>query len=270
MGSGGHGAWWWLRVLIVAAPALVGAALLFHGPPLAQPASYHNFADQRLLLGVPHSLNVLSNLPFLLVGALGLRFVLRRASVGPDRAFLTRPEIAPYVVFFFGVGLTAFGSSHYHLQPTNARLFWDRLPMSLAFTGLFAAILGERLGVRIGVWALAPLVLAGLGSVLYWHLTEERGAGDLRAYYLVQFYPALGMPLLLLLFPPRYSGTPWLFAALGWYVAAKVLEHPGDRPVFEAGHIVSGHTLKHLTAAYGTYAILCMLQSRRPVFSRRP
>ena len=35
-------------------------------PP--QPERYHDFADQRTVLGVPHALNVVSNLGFLIVG----------------------------------------------------------------------------------------------------------------------------------------------------------------------------------------------------------
>ena len=42
-------------------------------PPVPQDPSYHQFADQRtLLLGIPNFWNVISNLPFVLVGAMGL------------------------------------------------------------------------------------------------------------------------------------------------------------------------------------------------------
>jgi hypothetical protein len=253
------------RLLVVLAPGVVGGIILFAGPPLAQPQSYHSFADQRTLLGIPHCLNVVSNLPFLLIGAAGLHFVFRRDAVGPGRPFLTAAERWPYTLLFLGVGLTAFGSAYYHLDPTNDRLVWDRLPMAVAFMGLFAALLGERLGPGVGRRLLVPLVLLGLGSVLYWHWTEQLGRGDLRPYYLVQFYPLLGIPLLLLLFPPRYTGTGWLFAALGWYVLAKFLEHPFDADVYNhLRHVISGHTLKHLAAAAGAWALLRMLQSRHP------
>jgi hypothetical protein len=250
---------------VVLAPGVLGGAFLFAGPPLPQPLSYHNFADQRTFLGIPHCLKVISNLPFLLVGAAGLYFVLRREVVGPTRPFLTSAERWPYALLFLGVGLTAFGSAYYHLDPANDRLVWDRLPMAVAFMALFAALLGERLGPRVGRHSLLPLVLLGLASVLYWHWTEQAGRGDLRPYYLVQFYPLLAIPLLLLLFPPRSTGSGWLFAALGWYVLAKLLEHPFDADVYNhLGHVVSGHTLKHLAAAAGAWALLRMLQTRHP------
>ena len=41
-------------------------------PPILQDQSYHQFADQRTILGVPNFWNVVSNLPFLAVGAVGL------------------------------------------------------------------------------------------------------------------------------------------------------------------------------------------------------
>src|SRR5262249_1773023 len=92
--------------------------------------------------------------------------------------------------------------------------------------------------------------------------TEQQGRGDLRPYYFVQFYPMLALPLMLLLLPARYTRTGDLFIALGWYVLAKVFEHPGDAPIYALGQVVSGHTLKHLAAAAGAYWILRMLQGR--------
>src|SRR5262245_44438504 len=252
------------RALVLAGLA-VGAAVAFLSlPPLPQDPAYHRFADQRTLLGVPHCLNVVSNVPFLAVGVLGLGFVLGRRAAQPGGPFLTAAERWPYVLFFLGVGLTAFGSAYYHLDPDNDRLLWDRLPMAGAFMGLFAAVLGERAGLWLGLGLLAPLVAAGLASVLYWHWTEGQGRGDLRFYYLVQFYPMLALPLLLVLFPPRYTGTAELVAALGWYVLAKVCEHPLDGPIYALGHVVSGHTLKHLAAAVAAYQILRMLR-RQPI-----
>jgi hypothetical protein len=258
------GAGRWLRLLAVFAPAALAAAILFAGPPLPQSASYHAFADRRTLLGIPHCLNILSNFPFLVVGVLGLHAALRRDAAGDGRPFRTRGEAVPYALFFLDVALTAFGSSHYHLDPTNDRLTWDRLPMALAFTALFAAVLGDRLGPGVGRAALVLLVLVGVGSVLYWHWTEQQGRGDLRPYFVVQFGPALALPLLLLLFPPRYTGSRYLWLALLWYVLAKVFEHPLEHAIFSLGHVVSGHTLKHLAAAGSAYCVLRMVQCRRP------
>jgi hypothetical protein len=248
------------RGLLLAALGVAGLVLVLCLQPIPQNRSYHNFADQRTLLGVPHCLNVVSNVPFLAVGVLGLCFVLGPDGRRADGPFVLPAERWPYALFFLGVGLTAFGSTYYHLAPDNDRLLWDRLPMTVAFMGLVSAVLVERVSPRFGLAFLGPLIAAGLASALYWHWTD-----DLRFYYLVQFYPMLVLPLLLLLFPPRYTGTVYFFAALGWYLLAKFLETPFDGTIYGLGHTVSGHTLKHLAAAVSAYQVLFMLKRRRPV-----
>jgi hypothetical protein len=246
------------RVLVLIGLGLVMIVWLFSGPPLPQALAYHDFADQRTLLGIPHCLNVISNVPFVLVGVLGL-WQLRRLG-----CFLDAHERWPYRFFFIGIALTGLGSAYYHLDPGNERLLWDRLPMTLAFMGVFDAVVGERLGPGVGRALLAPLLLAGLASVLYWDWTEQQGHGDLRCYYVVQFFPMLALPFMLLVFPARYTHSSGFFFALGWYVAAKVCEHPLDGPIFDRSGCVSGHTLKHLAAVLAACAILLMLRARRP------
>jgi hypothetical protein len=118
--------------------------------------------------------------------------------------------------------------------------------------------------MRVGLGLLGPFVVLGIASAVYWWWTEQQQAGDLRFYLFVQFYPLLAIPLMLLLFPPRYTGTAAWFVALGWYMFAKVLEVL-DVPLFHLIHVVSGHTLKHLAAAMGAYSILRMLRNRHPV-----
>jgi hypothetical protein len=136
--------------------------------------------------------------------------------------------------------------------------------MTLAFMSLFAAMIAERVQVRVGLWLVVPFLLVGLGSVLYWHSTELHGAGDLRPYAAVQFFPLVAVPLMLLLFPPRYSGTADIWMALAWYGLAKVFEAL-DGQIYDLGaHIVSGHTLKHLASAASAWSLLHMLRSRVP------
>jgi hypothetical protein len=123
------------KVLIFLGLGIAGLGSLFCLPPIPQPVSYHAFADDRTLLGVPNFWNVFSNLPFLIVGVLSLIWLLRHAQVGPEHPVLDRAERWPLMVFFSGVLLTAFGSGYYHLAPDNERLVWDRLPMTVAFMG---------------------------------------------------------------------------------------------------------------------------------------
>jgi hypothetical protein len=258
------------RVLGYVGLAVVLLGVTFCLPPIPQAVSYHAFADDRTMLGVPNFLNVVSNGPFLVVGALGLWVLLRRDAIRPDRPIQERAERAPLLVLFSGVLLTAFGSAWYHLAPDNGRLVWDRLPMTVAFMGFFASMIGERVGVRAGAWLLWPLVWLGAASVYTWHAGEQRGAGDLRLYGFVQFFPMLTIPLLMYLFPARYTRSGCVFLALGWYLLAKVLElGPIDHGIYAAGQLVSGHTLKHLSAALGAYWLLHMVAFRRPVPAAR-
>ena len=250
-------------LLLLALTVLVAlaAALL---PPIPQPQSYHLFADQRSLLGIPHFADVISNFPFAVVGTCGLFFLFRRHARVPPR-FIDPRERWPYLLVFVGVFLTAFGSSYYHWSPSNARLVWDRLPMTIAFMSMVAAVIAERISLRLALWLLPILLLLGLGSVLQWYVSEARGEGDLRFYAAVQVYSALAL-LLALLFPPSYTRGRDLAVVVAFYALAKVLEAL-DKPIFSLGQMVSGHTLKHLAAATAAYWILRMLQRRRPVSS---
>ncbi len=219
-------------------------AALWLLPPIPQDQAYHQFADQRTLLGIPNFWNVVSNLPFAFVGAVGLWQFHRDPAT---------------VVFFAGVFLTAFGSAYYHWSPSDGTLFWDRLPMTIAFSGVLAAAVEERIDERTGRLLLWPMVVLGVISMLVWRWT-----GDLRLYGWVQFFPILSLPVMFALLKPKYTGTMYWIVAAGWYVLAKILEYT-DSAIYSAGHLVSGHTLKHLAAAAATYAILRYYQTRRPI-----
>lgn len=253
-----------LRMALLLALGVVAVGGMLCIPRLPQDPDYHNFADQRRLLGVPHALNVLSNAVFCLVGALGLLEVVRAGR----HQFLDPAERWPYAVLFLGLALTGLGSSYYHLEPNNARLVWDRLPITVAFMGFVAALIAERISLKVGIRLLGPLVALGIASVLYWYEGELRGAGDLRFYLLVQFYPLAAAPIVLLLFPARYTGAGYIWGALARYLLAKVVELPAlDRGIFGLGGLVSGHTLKHLFAVVGGLWLLRMIQRRQPTIS---
>src|SRR5215469_12449743 len=221
--------------------SLAGLLLL---PPILQDQSYHQFADQRTILGIPNFWNVVSNLPFLAVGAAGLR------------RFRNNPVT---VVFFLGVFLTGIGSSYYHWNPNDVTLFWDRLPMTLSFAAILAIVVGERVSETTGAILLWPALAIGVFSLLLWRWTD-----DLRLYFWVQFFPALAVVSLFFLCPPKYTGTRYWIAAGVLYALAKLFEFT-DEMVYSAGGLLSGHTLKHLAAAAAPLAILRYFQVRRPV-----
>lgn len=229
-------------LVLLAAAALLLAAL----PPIQQPADYYSFADDRTLLGVPRGLDTLSNLPFAIVGLLGLATALRA-----PRGFRVLTA-----TLFAGVLATAFGSTWFHLAPSPDRLLWDRLPITVAFMATLALVLTDRVHPRTGRVALVPLITAGVLATLAWYFGPTgAGSGDLRRYILVQAYPLLAIPLCLILFAPARLDGHALLAALGLYALAKLTEFL-DARIFELGHVVSGHTLKHLLAGGATWCIL--------------
>ncbi len=244
-----------LAIALLSIAALLAVAAL---PPIPQPGQYHDFADQRSLLGVPHALNVVSNLGFLIVGAVGLRRLSKSGS-----SFADGRERRPYAVFFASLVAVGFGSVVYHLAPSHGSLFWDRLPMSLANMSLLSAVLVERLGPRIGLRLFPWLAAAGPFSVVYWVLSERAGSGDLRLYGLIHFYPMLLIPLLLWLFAPRYTRGGDLLWVLALYATALAAERL-DHQVFAAGGWISGHTVKHVLAAVAAAWLSRMLRLRSP------
>lgn len=244
-----------IQILLgITAVAVVAAWLV---PAIPQNPAYHQFADQSAHLGIPNFWNVATNLPFLAIGLAGVR-----------ELYHGRPVIVPelwlaYLAFFGGVALVGPGSAYYHLAPDNDTLVWDRLPMTLAFMAFLSIIVGEYIAVATGRHLLRPLLLVGVGSVLYWHVGERLGHGDLRLYGLVQFLPMLLIPLILLMFRPRHTGAAYLWAMLGAYLAAKLAESL-DGPIFRALYPLSGHALKHLLAALGVYGFLVAIRWRKP------
>ena len=252
------------RIATLFAATLAVAAAVSFLPRIPQDPAYHRFADARSWLGVPNFMNVASNLPFLLVGVAGLRFTLGKGSAA---RFVEPAERWPWTALFLGVALTCLGSGYYHSAPSNAALVWDRLPMAVGFMGVLAALIAERIHLRAGLIALPLLMAVGLFSVMQWYAGEVRGAGDLRLYVMVQFFTLLAVPLIMGLFLARYTHGADLLMAVGIYALAKVFE-AADAFIFHLGHAVSGHTLKHLTAALAAYWMLRMLVRRQPAEAR--
>lgn len=228
--------------LMVASIVPVIAIFLFV-EPYPQPAGYHNFADTRMLLGIPNFWNVVSNVLFLVFGIAGLRLSLSRRHV----AIFPSSRVA-YVILFIGITLTALGSGWFHLDPRNDTLNWDRLPMTIAFMPLFTIIIGEHISEKLAARLLWPLLLTGIFSVLWWDHTESIGAGDLRLYGLVQFLPLLLIPAILLLYRSAFDSVRFFWLAIGLYTLAKIFEQL-DEVIFSVGGVISGHSLKHVAAS---------------------
>lgn len=245
------------KLIIILAVSLIGAMAVFLFPPLPQDPAYHRFADQRSISGISNLWNVASNIPFLLVGLLGIcSLTARPVDTLPEGA------LPIYGLFFTSLVLVALGSGYYHLDPNNPTLVWDRLPMTIAFMAFFCVIVGEYISYPLARRLLMPLVVFGVISVGYWAYTEEQGAGDLRLYVIIQFLPMLIIPLIIFLYKGQSPYTRYIWLAIGGYLLSKLLEIL-DQPIYELTGGISGHALKHMAAALGALAIYFLVRSRQ-------
>src|SRR5688572_29982354 len=234
-----------LETVLLAAVGLM-LVLALAAPALPQPANHHGFADARALWGIPHAMDVLSNLPFALGGLAGAWLLWR-----VPRGSISNMQRAMAELFFAGLLLIALGSTWYHLRPDDAGLAIDRYAMAVAFAGVLGLAAAGRVSERAGtVLGLALLLLAPL-SVWLWSRT-----GNVLPWVVVQFG---GMLLLVWLAMVRASAAAlpvnWWMVLLA-YGIAKLLEL-NDHAVFElTAGLVSGHTLKHLVASLAAIPIL--------------
>ena len=239
--------------------ALFGPALLAPGMGGAP------FADDRGWPQLPHAMDVLSNLPFAVLGVWGLRWLRwhDEAHEHVQDALMPHQAAHPPInlldcawMFFAGLVLTAAGSAFYHLQPDALRLAADRAGMAVAFAGLIGCAVCERVSARAG-WPAAWFVLgAGLLAVAVCQKT-----GNVLPWALAQFG---GMALVLVLALARPAKGA-IGLKLGWviflYALAKLFEL-GDHAIYEATRqVISGHSLKHLTAALAALPVLHALQA---------
>ena len=235
--------------LLLAVAALAALAALL--PATGLPAGYHDFAVQRTLLGLPHALDELSNLPFAVMGAWGLWW-LRRVPL--DRLGTAQRGLAG--LFFIGLIATAFCSSGYHLDPHDAGLCIDRVGMSLAFAGLLGLAAADRIGTRAGVALAALVAVAAPATALVAWL-----GGNMTPWAVLQGGGLVLLAALALRRPqPRALGFS-IIGVIAFYAVAKALEL-ADAPVFAlTQQLISGHSAKHLVAALAGWPVVRALQS---------
>ncbi len=197
--------------------------------PIRQDQDYHQFADSRAFVGLDNAADVLSNIPYIVVGAVGLLMLWRGGG------------LRAYWVFFFAILATGFGSAYYHLAPDDGRLLWDRMPIAIAFMALLSAVVSEQVHAKAGNALLIPLLALGATSVWWWAKVD-----DLRPYLLVQYGGLAAIAGLCAWLPSRKK---LMLTAAGIYGVAKACEL-NDRLIFEVTEgLLSGHTLKHILAA---------------------
>ena len=231
---------------------IIGAmivAALAHGP-VEQLANYHDFADTTARFGIPHFCDVVSNFGFALVALWGW---FAGAVSSPGR----REEVFGYRLFLVGLFLTAFGSSWYHLAPDDARLVWDRLPISLACAGLLSGVWADTRRRSDGLVVLGLSAFAAAG-VAWWRIT-----GDLRPYLALQIAALVLVPLWQWLSESPRKDQAAFGLAVVFYVVAKLTELY-DHQIGAVLGGLTGHTLKHLLATAAAAVIIHRLIRRAP------
>jgi hypothetical protein len=225
---------------------------------MPQKLTYHQFADQKIVWGVPNFFDVFTNLPFIVIGVLGMSKLPKSSAAGIH--FLN------YLVLFTGIFLTGFGSVFYHLHPDNATLVFDRIPMAIIFMAFLSITIAECVGQQTAKILLLPLIIFGISSVLWWYYSENQGSGDLRMYGFVQFYTIYIIPVIAFYFPSGLfkKGIHSLLWVNVTYAIAKISEQ-FDKEIFTITHVISGHSLKHIAATFSTWFLVKMFQEK---FSR--
>ena len=236
------------------------SAILLLAPAMPEPHIFRQLADGRTIFGLASFWNVVSNAPLFLAGAWGIHVVARAGR----ESFADRAEQGPYYLVFAAIALAGVGSTYFHLAPDPDRLMWDRLPIALCFMALLSAVIAERVSIEAGVRSLAPLLVAGAVSAVYWRWSALRGAENILPYALVQYGAFAAIVALAALTRPRYTRSVDLFMVAALYAAAKVAE-VFDAQIYALGGLLSGHTLKHFLVAISVWWLARMLELRRPL-----
>ena len=241
----GRPGWRELALGVAAAGVLVLLALL---PPVCRGPGFHHYADERAWLGLPNAADVLTNLPFVLVGLAGLALAPRVPA--RDRLGVR--------LLFGGFVLLGLGSGAYHLYRTDLTLVLDWLPIALVLAWLSALVITDRVGARAGRVAGWILPAAAVASVLVWWLGGGTAGGDMRWYVGLQLSLVAAVPVIVLLYPRGALGTRELWLAVACFGAARVVNKADGWLLDHVG--LSGHSCKHLVAGLAAYFVLCSVR----------
>ncbi|KAH0861043.1 hypothetical protein HID58_089304 [Brassica napus] len=266
---------WKRKRILVGSLFICWLILMFFTPKVPLHSfRHHVFADKRNFMGVPNTLNVMTNFPFLIIGVLG--FVLCLG--GSFFNISLKGEIWGWTLFYASVSSLAFGSAYYHLKPDDNRIVWDTLPILIAYSSLFSSFLVERAGERVGLSCLVLLLFISVLSVAYARqvqieviicvLVDGRVFNDLRLCLTFQLIPCLAIPVMTVLLPPKYTHSRFWLLATAAHAVSKI-EGLADSKIYNFnGYTISGHSLGHLCSALAMLLFTVMLLYRSIRFPR--
>lgn len=230
-----------MRVAIVSGLAAIAVVVVALTTEIVRGPGFHEYADTRTWLGIPHAGDVLSNVAFLIVAVWGAR----HAYVPMGRHVCA------------GVAAIGVGSTIYHLAPGDLSLAFDWAPIALTLGMLSAAVIHDRGGPGKIAFVLAPVF--AVGAVVWWLATGGTHGGNMAPYVAVQA-ACIALPPLVAVLAPGSVRTGWLFAGLAGFALARVLAGY-DRALLDAIGI-SGHSCKHIAAAQAAACALRALMRR--------
>jgi hypothetical protein len=240
--------------LYLAAISVFIIMALFYGP-ISQPQEYHDFADDRELLGVPNALDVMSNLAIVYPGLVGLAFV----NESRKNSQVSEDEVSIHITMFSGMILTFAGSVWFHLDPNDSTMLWDRLGMSVVIGSCISLLIHDMWDRNLAAKIHLPIVIASVVSVLWWPVFD-----DLRIYFIVKHHPFILFPILLVYGNRIYDKISGYYWGLSMFLLATIFEFT-DQQIFELTGIISGHTLKHIAAGIGLWFLMVMIRDRKPI-----
>jgi hypothetical protein len=132
--------------------------------PAEDPSGYFAFSDSREVFGIPCWWNVVSNLAILGVGLWGIINFLKNQSPH-DRYY--KLTIAVAAIW------TACGSAYFHWNPLVSTVFWDRWPMTLAFSAVISWILSDKVSKKIGPWIFIILFFSSTVVLAQWLASDD-------------------------------------------------------------------------------------------------
>lgn len=220
-------------------------------PSIQQNQNYHNFADKRVLFGVNNAFDTLSNLAFIIVGALGLFNFYNNQFIKISNSFSVILNL-----FFISIILTGLGSDYYHLSSNDFTLVFDRLALTLVFTFILAMLANIRISERSGFHTLAELIILAPLTVLIWNYN-----GNLTPYAVLQFGGII-LVVLTLILTKASKPSPCFTSLIILYGVAKLAEFYDEKIFTLSQNLISGHTLKHLIAALAVIIFVSPLKVR--------
>jgi hypothetical protein len=234
--------------MAVAAVLVAAVVVALVAPAITRGPTFHLYADRRTWLGIPNAGDVLSNLPFVVVGIVGL---LRTR--GAAALFLSSTAVG-------------IGSGAYHIAPCDLALVFDWAPIVLTLAFLAALVVGDRIDPRAGGIATLVFPAIALTSVAVWYIgggtgtTANGTAGDMRWYVVTQATLVLVVALVALApatpTAPATLARGWILLGVAGFLAARGLA-AADRALLDAIG-VSGHSGKHLLLGL---AAACLIPS---------